>query len=1081
MVTFASQGIRYPNTVLAIVEKPDGTLYAGGRRMMRLANSTPPVLRMVRDDEPFWDLPPAVVGLPWVFQFKARSGVGPLRFSSDDLPLELRLDAETGILSGTFSSPGPRSFDVTVTDSQGQTDTLVVLRLAVAAEPVTLASAPIEPMTHRMTNRRSVDVTGGNPPYAWRVVDGALPEGVTVEGPGILSGTPQETGTFDFTLEASDVSAQPSIASAQYTLTVNDLEEDTWQIQSSHNRLNFLHFFDENEGVAGGLSGVIIRTIDGGKTWSFESTLDPFESDMIDASFFDDVGLVGTVTGIYRSTDRGRTWTHVHAPNHPQAPLTLPSVEFASESLAFAWNNKVIRSTDGGLTWEPTNAPERGDRYFDLAMGTEQLGWLAGHDGEFFKTTDGGVNWTLQEILDAEGEGPGDADIASVAAVGNQVWVGTSLNLGFAIALYRSEDAGATWTEEGVTPGLGFLTHLEFLDDGQNGWAVGFGRGSISRTTDGGDVWSRVSSFSNARNVTHTSFIDDQTGWVAIQANGRGIDGATVDLQGTIWKTTDGGETWAIQYGLPLRDNDILLEDADFDNHYPGGDLNAISFPTATRGYAVVQDPAARGLNIGDLITTENGGATWDWIRRVSSSTDMVFVTEDHGWIYKDEPRTRDIFETRDGGRTWSYRGDIMSDILGDLNFNFETGMDDLFFIDDQNGWISYDGSIVRTRDSGLTWEVANTEGVTRGSAGWVLHFVDRMNGWRGELDGQKVETTSDGGVNWTPATRISTTGANRIQDIYALDTQNAWATTQCGQIHRTSDGGATWETKQFGGDPAAVWTGIDFTSCLRGYAIGYRPREAFVEVGKPILAETTNASFADSPEQDFGLLNHALLGFHAVDSANAWAAGSYGGSLKYSAATGNLSIGTTGLPLGTVGIAYETALEAINADGAVTWEVCSGALPPGLTLGSTGSISGTPTEAGGFWAIIAVTDSSGASFGRRFTFAINPAESPTIVTDTLPEGQIFADFGAALEATGTNAPYTWYRTTGNLPPGLTLLSTGAVSGRPTLAGTYRFGVEVRDNRTPFGRDRKILELKINGAPDPPPPPAAAETGWVLK
>ncbi|MEQ8821849.1 MAG: hypothetical protein RLY93_16555, partial [Sumerlaeia bacterium] len=40
VVTFTSQGIRYPNTVLAIVEKPDGTLYAGGRRMMRLANST---------------------------------------------------------------------------------------------------------------------------------------------------------------------------------------------------------------------------------------------------------------------------------------------------------------------------------------------------------------------------------------------------------------------------------------------------------------------------------------------------------------------------------------------------------------------------------------------------------------------------------------------------------------------------------------------------------------------------------------------------------------------------------------------------------------------------------------------------------------------------------------------------------------------------------------------------------------------------------------------------------------------------------------------------------------------------------
>jgi len=116
--------------------------------------------------------------------------------------------------------------------------------------------------------------------------------------------------------------------------------------------------------------------------------------------------------------------------------------------------------------------------------------------------------------------------------------------------------------------------------------------------------------------------------------------------------------------------------------------------------------------------------------------------------------------------------------------------------------------------------------------------------------------------------------------------------------------------------------------------------------------------------------------------------------------------------------------------------------LPAGLTLSpSTGAISGTPTAAGTF--SIQVTDFHGlvATVTCPFTIKTLP------VCPAFGSGTINVPFSSpAIVPTGGTAPYTFSLAPGStLPAGLTLnTTTGAISGTPTVAGT--FNIQVTDS-----------------------------------
>ncbi len=166
-------------------------------------------------------------------------------------------------------------------------------------------------------------------------------------------------------------------------------------------------------------------------------------------------------------------------------------------------------------------------------------------------------------------------------------------------------------------------------------------------------------------------------------------------------------------------------------------------------------------------------------------------------------------------------------------------------------------------------------------------------------------------------------------------------------------------------------------------------------------------------------------------------------------AAAGALAITTASLPNGTVGTIYSAVIQATGGTSPYTWGVSGVSLPAGLNLNSsTGVISGTPTAAGTFSFTVQVTDAAKNTATKALSITVTGSGSGglSITTTTLPNGTLNQAYAATLQASGGTPPYTWSITSGQLPNGLSLSSTGQISGTPTANGQSGFTASVKDS-----------------------------------
>lgn len=114
------------------------------------------------------------------------------------------------------------------------------------------------------------------------------------------------------------------------------------------------------------------------------------------------------------------------------------------------------------------------------------------------------------------------------------------------------------------------------------------------------------------------------------------------------------------------------------------------------------------------------------------------------------------------------------------------------------------------------------------------------------------------------------------------------------------------------------------------------------------------------------------------------------------------LSVTTATVPDGVQGTAYSTTLAATGGTLPYTWSVSAGALPGGLSLASTGVLSGTPAASGAFAFTAQVADSAAHTDTQALVLTIAASATPLAVTTTsLPDATQNVFYTATLSAAG--------------------------------------------------------------------------------
>ncbi len=180
--------------------------------------------------------------------------------------------------------------------------------------------------------------------------------------------------------------------------------------------------------------------------------------------------------------------------------------------------------------------------------------------------------------------------------------------------------------------------------------------------------------------------------------------------------------------------------------------------------------------------------------------------------------------------------------------------------------------------------------------------------------------------------------------------------------------------------------------------------------------------------------------------------------------------IAQTTLPNGTVGSPYSQTLTAGGGYGAGTYTFSldlsnPGSLPPGIGISTSGTISGTPSQAGIFiFAVKVISQSANGAFvsaSQGYSITITGAPL-AIATTSLPAGTVGTPYSQNLTATGGTPPYTWQLTGSTLSVGLTLSTSGTFSGTPVTAGSFTYQVVVTDSAQ--GSASGSFTIRINPA-----------------
>jgi hypothetical protein len=169
------------------------------------------------------------------------------------------------------------------------------------------------------------------------------------------------------------------------------------------------------------------------------------------------------------------------------------------------------------------------------------------------------------------------------------------------------------------------------------------------------------------------------------------------------------------------------------------------------------------------------------------------------------------------------------------------------------------------------------------------------------------------------------------------------------------------------------------------------------------------------------------------------------------------LQINTNSLPAASVENDYAISMAASGGTLPYSWNGTG--LPSGLSISSSGNLSGRPAQSGDFNLIISVTDSSNTKETLSKSFSIHVYPALQILTSSLPEGTQGINYVKTVEASAAQVPFTWSAV--GLPAGLIISANGTINGTPTVSGDFNTQITLSDSFITPHSINKILTIHI--------------------
>jgi photosystem II stability/assembly factor-like uncharacterized protein len=258
-------------------------------------------------------------------------------------------------------------------------------------------------------------------------------------------------------------------------------------------------FADSLHGSIVGDYGVIMRSTDGGRSWTQRLSSDQFAFRNI-YYINDSIAVASGFRGTFhRSTDAGATWTRIPLPDEK----TYPGMSVVGNTVWLSGENgNVLKSTDQGRTWVRL-ASGIEDMIGNIAFADANNGWCASVQRDLLHSSDGGATWNKQEI---DSFFPVSTLYARSA---QECWLAGRHGL-----LMRTTDAGRSWQRIPAYDTDYF--DLKFDAKGR-GWAVGK-RGAIVRGQQDNSSW-KLHDLTPAKALHAITFLPNNQA-VAVGENG---------------------------------------------------------------------------------------------------------------------------------------------------------------------------------------------------------------------------------------------------------------------------------------------------------------------------------------------------------------------------------------------------------------------------------------------------------------------------------------------------------------------------------------------------------------------------------